>query len=295
MGRVAIYTRVSTDKQTTSNQIAELERWAKNANHELVRIYEDAGVSGAKGRDKRPGFDRLLKDAVRREFDIIATWSADRLGRSLPNLIEVLQTIRQTGRELYIHTTALDTTTPGGRAMFQMLGVFAEFERELIVARVNAGVARAREKGTRSGKAIGRPRNGDYTEEQIRAALLAGRSVRAVVRQTGASIGTVAAVRRTISDSIRMDKRSGGIMSDDIYEFLEKWIVDNVEAIDRSLHAERAESLAELCYKEAAEAGFSEEEIEEAAAELCDGEGLASYIENKLAQAHAEESEDEDA
>lgn len=201
MGRVAIYTRVSTDKQTTANQLAELERWAKNANHTVVKVYEDAGVSGAKGRDKRAGFDHLLKDAVRREFDIIATWSADRLGRSLPHLIEVLQTIRDTGRELYIHTTALDTTTPGGRAMFQMLGVFAEFERELIVARVNAGLSRAREKGTRSGKSIGRPRNGTYSEDQIKAALLEGASVRSVVKATGASIGTVAAVRKSLGNA----------------------------------------------------------------------------------------------
>ena len=201
MGRVAIYTRVSTDRQTTSNQLVELERWSKNAGHEVVGVYEDAGVSGAKGRDKRPGFDRLLKDAVRREFDIIATWSADRLGRSLPHLIDVLQIIRDTGRELYIHTTALDTTTPGGRAMFQMLGVFAEFERELIVARVNAGLARAREQGTRSGKSIGRPRNRPYSDDQIRVSLQAGSSVRTVVKETGASIGTVVAVRKTIGQA----------------------------------------------------------------------------------------------
>jgi DNA invertase Pin-like site-specific DNA recombinase len=90
----------------------------------LGKVYEDFGISGAKGRDRRPAFDALLKDSSRREFDIIAVWSSDRLGRSLSHLVEVLQTISATGVGLYIHTQALDTTTPSGRALFQMLGVF---------------------------------------------------------------------------------------------------------------------------------------------------------------------------
>ena len=109
-----------------------------------------------------------------------------------------LRTIRETGIGLYIHTQALDTTTPAGRAMFGMLAVFGEFEREMIVARVNAGLARARQAGTKSGKAIGRPRGADYEVEAIRSALLQGHSVREVVRSTGASIGTTAAVRKEL-------------------------------------------------------------------------------------------------
>jgi len=198
MARVAIYARVSTDEQATTNQIDELRAWAARAGHEVVAIYEDKGISGAKGRDKRPGFDALLKGAVRREFDIIAVWSSDRLGRSMPHLIDVLQTIRMSGRELYIHTQALDTTTPSGRALFQMLGVFSELEREMIVARVNAGLARAHRLGTRSGKAIGRPKRADYDLEKVKASLLKGYSVRQAARETGASIGTVAGVRKAI-------------------------------------------------------------------------------------------------
>ena len=171
---------------------------AKHAGHTVVRVYEDQGISGAKRREQRPGFNPLLKDAVRRKFDIIAVWSSDRLSRSLQHLADVLQTIRQTGRGLYMHTTALDTTTPAGRAMFQMLGVFAEFEREMIVARVNAGLARARRNGTKSGKAIGRPRGASYTPEKIQAALLKGRTIRQVAQDTGASVGTTAAIRKEL-------------------------------------------------------------------------------------------------
>ena len=150
--RVALYVRVSTDDQTVENQLRELQTWAQRCGHDVVRVFQDRGVSGAKGRDKRPGFDAMLKAAVRREFDMLAVWSSDRLGRSLQHLIEVLQTIRDTGCGLYIHTQALDTTTPSGRAMFGMLAVFSEFEREMIVARVNAGMARAKTHGTKSGR-----------------------------------------------------------------------------------------------------------------------------------------------
>ena len=161
-----------------------------------MEVYEDKGISGAKGRDKRPKFDAMQKAAVRREFDLLAVWSSDRLGRSMQHLIEVLQTIREAGIGLYVHTQSLDTTTPAGRAMYQRLGVFAEFEREMIVARVNAGLARARQSGTRSGKAIGRPALENVAV--IRSALLDGRSVREVARATGASVGAVAAVRKPL-------------------------------------------------------------------------------------------------
>jgi DNA invertase Pin-like site-specific DNA recombinase len=149
--RVAIYVRVSTDAQNTSAQRKELEAWAERAGHTVVHVYEDQGVSGAKGRDQRPQFDALLKAAIRRDFNMIAVWSSDRLGRSLRHLIEVLEIIRDTGTGLYIHTQSVDTTTPAGRAMFGMLGIFSEFEREMIVARVYAGLARAKERIARDG------------------------------------------------------------------------------------------------------------------------------------------------
>jgi len=101
---VAIYTRVSTDNQTTVTQRQDLEAWAERAGHTVVQVYEDQGISGAKGRDQRPQFDALLKAAIRRDFNMIAVWSSDRLGRSLKHLVEVLEIIRDTGTGLYIHT-----------------------------------------------------------------------------------------------------------------------------------------------------------------------------------------------
>ena len=123
----------------------------------IVEEFGDKGISGAKGRDKRPGFDRLLKAVTTRKIDVVAAWSVDRLGRSLQDLVSFLAELNAVGCDLYLERQAVDTTTPAGRALFQMLGVFAEFERSIIQKRVKAGMARARKHGTKSGKPIGQP------------------------------------------------------------------------------------------------------------------------------------------
>jgi DNA invertase Pin-like site-specific DNA recombinase len=135
---------------------------------EITKVYKDHGISGAKGRDKRPAFDAMCRDASRRQFDVIMAWSVDRLGRSLQDLVAFLGEIHALGMDLFLHQQGLDTTTPAGKAMFQMMGVFAEFEQAIIVERVKAGLARAKaeqcpgkERSGRDGKkkrAIGRPR-----------------------------------------------------------------------------------------------------------------------------------------
>jgi DNA invertase Pin-like site-specific DNA recombinase len=152
MKRVAIYLRVSTDKQTTDNQRRELVAVAERSGWKVVRICEDAGISGAKGRDKRPGLDAMMKAANAKEFDMVASWSVDRLGRSLTDLLAILQNLHEKGVGLFLHQQGLDTSTTAGKAMFQMLGVFAEFERGIIRERVNAGLARAKAKGTKLGR-----------------------------------------------------------------------------------------------------------------------------------------------
>jgi DNA invertase Pin-like site-specific DNA recombinase len=196
--RAALYLRVSTFDQTTENQERELRAAAERLGHEIVEIYSDNGISGFKGRDRRPEFDRLCRDAVRRRFDIIMAWSIDRLGRSLQDLVAFLNEIHAVRVELYLHKQGLDTSTPAGRAMFQMLGVFAEFERNVIRERVIAGMTRARETGTKSGKAIGRPSLDPRTQAAIRAAYQAdGASLRSVAKMFRCSAETV---RRYLRD-----------------------------------------------------------------------------------------------
>ena len=137
--RVALYVRTSTaNGQTTRNQERELQAVAKRHGWAVATVYRDQGISGAKGRDKRPGLDKLMQAVARREIDMVAAWSVDRLGRSLTDLLGVLQELHAKGVDLYLHQQGLDTSTPSGRAMFQMLGVFAEFERAMIRERVMA-------------------------------------------------------------------------------------------------------------------------------------------------------------
>jgi DNA invertase Pin-like site-specific DNA recombinase len=148
----------------------ELEAVAARLGHEIVAIYEDNGISGAKGRDKRPAFDRLHKDIVQRKFDIVMAWSIDRVGRSLQDLLHFLEHLHAKQIGLYLHQQNIDTTTPAGKLMFQMCGAFAEFERNMIRERVLVGIARAKAKGTKSGKAIGRPELPEAKRKAIRLA-----------------------------------------------------------------------------------------------------------------------------
>jgi DNA invertase Pin-like site-specific DNA recombinase len=143
-----------------------LEAVAARSGWEILGFYEDAGISGANGREKRPSLDRLLKDVTARKVNMVAAWSVDRLGRSLQHLVEFLSELQAVGCNLYLHQQALDTTTPSGRAMFQMCGVFAEFERSMIRERVNAGLARAKAKGLKMGR--GCRKDGQWGKDELR-------------------------------------------------------------------------------------------------------------------------------
>jgi len=182
--RVAIYLRVSTSKQDTENQLRELSAVADRSGWDIWKIYEDAGISGAKGRDKRPGLDAMMKAVNAKQFDLVATWSVDRLGRSLTDLLGILQELKEKGVDLFLHQQGLDTSTTAGKAMFQMLGVFAEFERGIIRERVNAGLARARANGTK----LGRRRVGQAVEAQIMELKAKGDGILKIGRKLG--IGT---------------------------------------------------------------------------------------------------------
>jgi DNA invertase Pin-like site-specific DNA recombinase len=183
----ALYARVSTDQQTTQNQLKELRAVARRMGWKLDGEFIDQGVSGAKGRDQRPAFDNMLKAATRKEFDVILAWSVDRLGRSLQHLVSFLGEIHAKGIDLYLHQQGIDTTTPAGKALFQMCGVFAEFERAMIQERVKAGLARARAQG----KTLGRPRVAPSIERSIRRARDKGKGIKKIARELRIGVGTV--------------------------------------------------------------------------------------------------------
>lgn len=186
--RIAIYSRVSTAQQTTENQRLELERVAAARGWNIVQTFNDEGISGSKGRDERPGLDALLKAASRRQFDLIAVWSIDRLGRSLQHLVTTVNDLQAVGVALYIHQQQLDTTTPSGKLCFSMFGAFAEFERNLIRERVKVGIERAKKNGVK----LGRPTN---LNDSVKAAIVALRakdhSIRHIAAQLRVGTGTV--------------------------------------------------------------------------------------------------------
>ena len=197
--RVGLYLRVSTDEQTVENQRQALTEAMERRGWRIVDTFEDNGVSGSRGRDKRPGYDRLLKAATTRKIDIVAAWSVDRLGRSLQHLVGFLAELNAVGCDLYLEKQAVDTTTPAGRALFQMLGVFAEFERAILQERIHAGIARARRNGTKSGKPIGRARVSQKIEASIRAALAAGNGIHKTAKLCKVGAGTVQRIKREMT------------------------------------------------------------------------------------------------
>ena len=191
--RVAIYARVSTaDKnQTVENQLRDLLAVAERQGWEVVATFTDEGISGVKGRDRRPGYDALLKGVARKDFEQIMAWSVDRLGRSLPDLVAFLNDIQSKTVDLYLHQQGLDTSTPSGRMMFQMLGVFAEFERAMIRERILAGLRRTTKKS-------GRKPMPEHRLEAIRSSLENGQGIRATARLHRASTTTVTTIARTL-------------------------------------------------------------------------------------------------
>lgn len=192
--KAVIYTRVSTDKQTTTNQLRELKQVIKRHGWELVHTYQDKGYSGAKGRAERPQFDALLKDAMRKKFDIVMSWSVDRLGRSLQDLIGFLNELHTKDIDLYLHQQGVDTSTPSGKALFQMMGVFAEFERSMIQERVKSGLARAKAEG----KVLGRPKVSVKQEDRIRKLRRTGMGIRKVATEVGVGVSVVQRVDKEL-------------------------------------------------------------------------------------------------
>ena len=189
--RVAIYLRVSTDEQTTANQRLALETVAERRGWHVVKVYEDAGISGAKGREKRPGFDAMMRDATRHRFDVAMVWAIDRLGRSTATVATAMAELDAAGVALFADKEAVDGTTPHGRAMLHMAAVFAELERAMIRERVNAGLARARAQG----KVLGRPKVAGSMEAAIREQLAEGVGIGKVARTLGVGVSTVQRVR----------------------------------------------------------------------------------------------------
>jgi DNA invertase Pin-like site-specific DNA recombinase len=204
--RAALYVRVSTDKQSVENQIRDLRLVAERRGWQVVEIYRDESISGARRRDQRPGLDAMLKDASRRKFDVVMAWALDRLGRSLIDLLGTIEHLEAAGADLYLDQQSIDTTTPMGKLLFQVTGAFAEFERSMIRQRIHAGLrtikATIAAKGTFISKAgivrrrLGRPNADPKKVEAARRELAKGTGVLRTAKLVGLGTGTVHRIRR---------------------------------------------------------------------------------------------------
>jgi len=191
--RVATYVRVSTSGQTTENQTRELVAACEMRGWTITREFADQGISGSKGRDARPGFDALWSAVTNHEIDVVAVWKLDRLARSLSQLVRFADDLRKAGNvHLYVHTQRIDTTTAEGRLFFNLIGSFAEFERELIRDRINAGLDRTRAKGTKLGRKFS-----DKADE-VRALVRAGVSTRQIRAETGVGCSMISRLRAEV-------------------------------------------------------------------------------------------------
>ena len=185
--RAVIYARVSTTDQKTEPQLVALREYSERRRFELVAEYVDHGVSGAKA--SRPALERLLGDAHGRNFEAVLVTKLDRLGRSLSHLIRVVETLGALGVDLVsLGDPGLDTTGPSGRLMFHVIGAVAEFERDLIRERVEAGVKAAKRRGVQ----FGRPRAlDDQQRARVQRLRRSGHSIRAIAQTLRASRSVV--------------------------------------------------------------------------------------------------------
>lgn len=185
--RAVIYARVSTNHQNASNQLLELRQSADRFGWRVIAELVDDGISGAKGRDQRPALDRLFQMIQRKEIDVVMAWSIDRLGRSIQHLVSFMTEVQSAGVDLYIHQQAINTATPAGRMVFGIFSSLAEFERDLIRERINAGLARAKAEG----KKLGRPSNVNASViTSVRLLRENGHSIHNIARQLHIGVGT---------------------------------------------------------------------------------------------------------
>jgi len=191
MKRIALYARVSTDKQTCENQLQELRTIAERMNYTIVAEFIDNGISGMKTRQNRPALDQLMKSATQRRFDMVMCWSIDRLGRSLQNLVEILNELQALKIDLFFLQQGMDTSTPSGRMIFSVFGAIGEFERNLIRERVIAGQKRAVANGVK----MGRPsKMNDGMRSAIQLLRKKGMGIKQIARELKVGIGTVYSV-----------------------------------------------------------------------------------------------------
>jgi DNA invertase Pin-like site-specific DNA recombinase len=191
--RIALYARSSTRGQKLAAQLEALRDYAtRRGGH--AQEFVDRGVSGA--HDRRPALDRLMAAVRRREVDAVAITKLDRMARSVRHLTDVAAELEAVGVSLVVIDQAIDTGTPAGRLLFNVLGSIAEFERDLIRERVSAGLKAAKRRGQQLGRPPALDARGIARARRLRAS---GHSVRAVAEKLGVGSSTVQRMTRGVA------------------------------------------------------------------------------------------------
>jgi len=204
MRKAAVYARVSTAEQSTDNQLSDLRDYAVKTGYEIYQEYQDKGISGSK--DKRPGLDALVSDALKRRFDAVIVWKFDRFARSIRHLINALAEFRQKGIDFISITENIDTSMPSGKALFAVIGAMSEFERDILRERVINGIRHAQSKGIR----FGRPTfMNEYFMDLVSEMRAQNKTIREIAKKLGKSIGFVHKVLMKIRDEERIKTTVG--------------------------------------------------------------------------------------
>jgi DNA invertase Pin-like site-specific DNA recombinase len=196
--KVALYLRVSTSDQHATNQERDLRAMADRAGWQIVAVYKDEGISGSKGRDRRPQFDALCKAATRREFDMVASWAVDRLSRSVQDLSTFMNDMRSLGIDVFLMKQGVDTSTPSGRLVANVFASIGEWEREMIIDRVKSGMARAKAQGKR----LGKPAVAQAKVEAVKAELARGTGILKTARLCGVGTFTVQRIKKELAADV---------------------------------------------------------------------------------------------
>ena len=187
--KVALYCRVSTSTkdQTTENQLRELTDYCDRMGYEVVKVYEDE-VSGAKSREKRPAYNQMCKDAFLKKFDTIIGWDVSRFGRSMKEFVSFLSDMDEKGIGVIAVKNGLDTSSSSGRMMMKLIGVLEEWNREMLIERIRAGLARTVANGTKLGR---KKITNDTMTAKIIELRTAKKTIREIASEVGVSRGTV--------------------------------------------------------------------------------------------------------
>lgn len=177
--RAVIYTRTSTSRQSTDSQLEALNTLVSRSGYDLVEIIEDKGVSGTKKGRQREGMAKVMEMVNRKDMDVLCVYSVDRIGRSITDVISLVEELGEKGVGLIIHKNGIDTTTTYGKTLVGFFALVAQMERDFIASRIADGIAASKAKG----KVFGRKKISNEKIDAIKELRKQGKGMNFIAKQ----------------------------------------------------------------------------------------------------------------